>query len=112
MRTLCNREKPLAAVGPACAVAIATTVVGCSFLPSRDGRTQDAAISAEVLARFQQYAVLQPPNQLRVQTLDRVVYLSGDVNTGLTRDLADSVARQVPGVVRVVDSVSTGYEGK
>jgi BON domain len=107
-----ERKKLRATLGGVCAVVMATAVAGCSFLSSRDGHTKDAAISAEVRARFQRYAELQPPNQLRVQTLDHVVYLSGEVNTGLTRDLAESVARQVPGVARIVDSISTGYEGK
>jgi len=48
---------------------------------------------------------LEPPNLIDVQTLDRVVYLYGLVDTDLERQLAESVARTAPGVVRVVDSI-------
>ena len=46
-----------------------------------------------------------PPNLIHVETLDHVVYLTGQVNTDLTRSIADSVARAVAGVTRVVDSI-------
>jgi osmotically-inducible protein OsmY len=71
----------------------------------------DAAITKDVVARFGDYPSLQPPNLLHVQTLDHVVYLSGEVNTDLERDLAESVARQVPGVAHVMDSINTEYQG-
>jgi osmotically-inducible protein OsmY len=65
----------------------------------------DAAITAEVRARFGRHPVLQPPNILSVQTLDHVVYLTGLVDTDLERQIAESVALEAPGVKRVVNSI-------
>jgi osmotically-inducible protein OsmY len=46
-----------------------------------------------------------------VQTLDGVVYLSGQVATPLQRAEAEDVARQAVGVKVVVNSISLGYRG-
>jgi len=42
---------------------------------------------------------------LSVQTLDRVVYLYGLVDTDLQLQLAESVAHEAPGVEKVVNSI-------
>jgi len=47
-----------------------------------------------------------------VQTVDQVVYLNGQVDTELQRELAESLARVVPGVKRVVNSINLSYEGR
>jgi osmotically-inducible protein OsmY len=51
-------------------------------------------ITTEVETRFGQNAELEVPNQLNVQTINRVVYLSGLVATGLQRRDAELVADQ------------------
>jgi osmotically-inducible protein OsmY len=66
----------------------------------------DAEITAQVLALFDQHAVLGGANAIGIQTLDHVVYITGLVDTDVERDLADSVARNAPGVVRVVNSIT------
>jgi len=80
---------------------------GCSALEQCGWRgcAGDAAITAEVRGLFEQHPALEPPNQLRVQTLNGVVYLYGLVDTDLERQLAESVAQEAPGVVRVVNSI-------
>ncbi len=65
----------------------------------------DAKIMAEVRALFRQHPALEPPNLLEVQTLDHVVYLYGVLDTDLEREMAESIALQVSGVVRVVNSI-------
>jgi len=65
----------------------------------------DAKTTADVRALFEQHPALEPPNLLSVQTLDRVVYLYGLVDTDLERQLAESVAREAPGVDEVVNSI-------
>jgi osmotically-inducible protein OsmY len=75
--------------------------VKCGF----DGCPGDANITADVRARFAQHPALEPPNLLRVQTLNRVVYLYGLVDTDLERELAESVAHEAPGVANVVNSI-------
>jgi osmotically-inducible protein OsmY len=88
---------------PACAAYRKCGFAGCPG---------DAKITAEVRALIEHYPALNPPNSVRVQTLDHVVYLTGEVNTDLERSMADSVALAVAGVTRVVNSISLGYGGR
>ena len=88
---------------PACAVYRKCGFVGCPG---------DAKITAEVLALIDQYPALEAPNSVRVQTMDHVVYLNGQVNTELERSTAEAVALSVPGVRRVINSINFDYGGK
>ncbi|HET7757823.1 MAG TPA: BON domain-containing protein [Steroidobacteraceae bacterium] len=72
----------------------------------------DAAITAAVRAHFDEHTELKAPSLLYVRTLDGVVYLSGQVATDLQRETAEELARQVPGVRRVCDIISLGYNGR
>ena len=56
--------------------------------------------------RLDRHAELQGANSVHVQTLDRVVYLDGLVDTPAQRRTAESIARQAPGVARVVDMIA------
>jgi osmotically-inducible protein OsmY len=66
----------------------------------------DAAITNKVQSRLDQHAELGAPHSIEVQTIDRVVYLNGLVNDGLDRGIAESVALQTPGVLKVVNSIA------
>lgn len=88
---------------PACAVYRKCGFGGCAG---------DARITAEVRALFTQHPALEPPNLIHVQTLDHVVYLTGQVDTELERSMAESVAREVAGVKRVMNSINLSYEGR
>ena len=81
---------------PACAAYRKCGLEGCPG---------DANISGEVETLFDQHPELRPPNLINVQTVDRVVYLSGLVDTDLQRQIAESVALQAPGVAKVVNSI-------
>ena len=59
-----------------------------------------------------QQPALQPPNQVYVQTLDGVVYLTGQVATDLQRDTAESVAHEASGVSRVMNTIALTYAGR
>lgn len=72
----------------------------------------DAQLETQVSALLAEHPALTGLNHIYVQTLDRVVYLSGAVTTGLQRETAESVARAAPGVRRVVDNISITYEGR
>jgi osmotically-inducible protein OsmY len=78
---------------------------GCAMFPRSSNPAADRAITADVESRFGQHPVLEAPNQLDVQTINRVVYLNGLVATGLQRWDAESVASQVQGVDKVVNSI-------
>jgi hypothetical protein len=91
----------------AAALLVAGSGGGCAALDrcGFGGCPGDAKINADVRVLFGQHPALEPPNLLRVQTLDRVVYLYGLVDTDLERQLAESVAREAPGVANVVNSI-------
>ena len=76
------------------------------------GCAGDAQITAEVRSLLSQYPELDAPNRVYVQTLDRVVYLSGELTTELQRDTAEAVARRVTGERGVVDTISLEYAGR
>jgi osmotically-inducible protein OsmY len=72
----------------------------------------DAQITAAVHALLGTHTELGPPNELYVQTLDGVVYLSGQLATGLQRDTAEALARRAPGARGVVDTIALEYNGR
>jgi osmotically-inducible protein OsmY len=96
----------LAGTLPGCAAYSAYTKCGSGGCPG------DAKITAEVRALLNQHPALGPPNQIYVQTLDRVVYLTGQTATDLQRDTAESVAREAPGLSRVVNTIALTYTGR
>ena len=70
------------------------------------GCSSDAKITTNVQALFQQHPDLGPPNLIRVETRDSVVYLSGVVSAGEFSEAAESVAHEAPGVRRIVNTIS------
>jgi hypothetical protein len=82
---------------PGCAVERKCEAGGCSG---------DANITANAQARINQHPEFGAPDSIRVETLDRVVYLTGQVSQGLMKRSAADVARQTPGVTRVVNNIS------
>jgi osmotically-inducible protein OsmY len=65
----------------------------------------DAAITTNVRTHLDQHSELGAPRTIEVQTINRVVYLNGLVNDGLDSGIAESVALQTPGVLKVVNSI-------
>ena len=70
-----------------------------------EGCADDRKITASVRAAFDEHPQLGPPNSINVETLNRVVYLTGHVSAGEMRSTAEAVAKQVAGVTRVEDTV-------
>jgi osmotically-inducible protein OsmY len=66
----------------------------------------DARITADVQTRLSRHPDLEGVSSINVQTLDHVVYLSGEVSSGLMRETAEAIARKAPGVTRVEDSIA------
>jgi osmotically-inducible protein OsmY len=66
----------------------------------------DAQIAANVRTQFSRHSDLEGVSSINVQTLDHVVYLTGEVNDGLMKETAESIARKVPGVARVENSIA------
>jgi osmotically-inducible protein OsmY len=88
------------------ALIVAAALPGCADFPRSSNMNVDQKITTDVETSFGQHAALEPPNLLRVQTINRVVYLNGTVATGLQRDDAALVANQVQGVEKVVNSIA------
>jgi osmotically-inducible protein OsmY len=65
----------------------------------------DADVTTAVEARLSRYPALEPPNLLRVQTHDHIVYLYGLVDTALEREMAEAIVVDTPGVKKVVNSI-------
>ena len=95
-------------------IILAGSLCGCAVYRKCGftGCPGDAKITADVRALFSHYPELEPPNLVYVQTLDHVVYLTGQVNTDAERVLAKSVALHVAGVTGVVNSINPGYQGR
>jgi osmotically-inducible protein OsmY len=92
-------------------------LAGCSDIDAyrkcgSKGCPGDAQITAAVQASFKEHADLQAPNVIYVRTVDHTVYLTGQVATGLQRDTAEALAKAIPDVHKVVNSISTNYQGR
>lgn len=74
----------------------------CGF----EGCPGDAKTTANVQTLFDQHPDLGPPNSIDVQTLNDVVYLHGFVSAGMESRMAESIAREAPGVQQVVNEIA------
>ncbi|HWY93947.1 MAG TPA: BON domain-containing protein [Steroidobacteraceae bacterium] len=73
------------------------------------GCSGDAKITTNVEALLDRHPELGPPSSITVQTRAGVVYLYGEVSSGLERETAESLAEQIPGVARIVDSIFVSH---
>ena len=85
---------------PGCAIDRKCEANGCS---------DDAKITANVQALINQHTDVGPPNAVHVQTLDHVVYLSGEVSAGEMSRTAEAIALNTPGVTRVVNNIAIAH---
>ena len=99
-RSPCALALVLTLTGAICGCAVYKTYEKCGLR----GCPGDAEITAEIQSEFEKRSDLEA-NAITVQTLDHVVYLYGLVSSSLEIDTAESIARKVPGVTRVVSSV-------
>ncbi len=93
--------------GAICGCATVATFEKCGL----GGCAGDKEITAAVQALFTQHPALEEPNELHIQTLNHVVYLTGIVNSPREQQLATLVARQAPGASGVVNSIGL-YNGR
>ncbi|HXQ32330.1 MAG TPA: BON domain-containing protein [Steroidobacteraceae bacterium] len=100
-RSLCASALVLALAGALSGCALYNTYEKCGF----HGCPGDAELTAEVRSRFRERWDLES-HAITVQTLDHVVYLYCVVSSGLEIANAESIALQVPGVTRVVNSMA------
>jgi osmotically-inducible protein OsmY len=97
--------------------ALVATVTGCADYSNHEpsGCTNsaciaDSKITDDVLMRLQRTPELHPPGMVHVQTVNSVVYLTGEVQTASQKDAAELSARKTPGVSSVVDNITVRPE--
>jgi osmotically-inducible protein OsmY len=66
----------------------------------------DAQVTAAVRASLDQHPEFGPPGQLRVATLNHVVYLNGSVANDLQLAIAQSAAAKASGDAKIVNSIA------
>lgn len=88
------------------AFVLVSTLSGCaSYQTCGSGKCPgDAEINTQVEEQLAQHPDIES-NAIRVQTLDHRVFLSGLVSSGLAIEEATVVARSVPGVSEVSNSI-------
>jgi osmotically-inducible protein OsmY len=101
-----HQRKRLSAV--ALGLLLACVLPGCSVFPkcSPENCAIDAQIKQDVDALFAEHTELGPPGTIRVQSINKVVYLNGLVNSDLERQNAEALAYQIPNVKDVVNSIT------
>ena len=90
---------------------VAGALPGCAtFGKCEPGEcSNDAMITTNVQTLLDRHPDLGAPGSVTVQTRAGVVYLYGEVSTGLERESAESLAEKTPGVARVVDSIFVSH---
>jgi osmotically-inducible protein OsmY len=93
------------------AVELAAALSSCATYQKcgLHGCPGDADLGKTVQESINQHTGLGAPNSIRVTALDHVVYLNGQVDYGLERSTAESVANQVPGVTKVVNNLYVSH---
>jgi osmotically-inducible protein OsmY len=101
-----NIPKPIYAL--AAIFTLAGALAGCATFGKCDAAScrDDAAITSNVRTQLNQYADLGAPNSIGVQTIDHVVYLNGQVDTGLEMRAVTSEVEDLPGVTQVVNDIA------
>jgi osmotically-inducible protein OsmY len=101
-------NKPTLLYASALILTIAGALGGCATFEKCDSAScrDDAAITTKAQAQLNQSADFGAPNSIRVQTIDHVVYLAGQVDVGLEKRTAASEVQEVPGVAHVVNNIA------
>jgi hyperosmotically inducible periplasmic protein len=104
-----NKLKPLYTL--IIALALPGLFAGCAAERKcgLGGCPGDAQITANVQTQLNRHPDLEGVSSINVQTLDRVVYLSGEVSEGLMKETAEAIARKTPGVSRVENEIAVSH---
>jgi hypothetical protein len=80
---------------------------GCAVFPKCEPENcaADAELKRNVEEVFADHAEFGAPGTIRVQSINKVVYLNGLVNSDFERQSAEALALSVPGVKDVVNSI-------
>jgi osmotically-inducible protein OsmY len=106
-RSLCASVLVLLLAGALPGCAVYHTYEKCGF----HGCPGDAQITAKIQSQINRRGDLES-TAITVQTLDHNVYLHGIVSSGVELSDTESIARSVPGVRQVINSIVVSSKGE
>ncbi|HUO28910.1 MAG TPA: BON domain-containing protein [Bryobacteraceae bacterium] len=86
-------------------LSLAALVIGCRTNESPEGQVNDLKIATQVKSKLAADVGVSTVTNISVNSTNGVVTLSGQVDTDATKTKAETVARAVPNVVRVVNNL-------
>ena len=86
-------------------VLLCTLVLGCRTNESPEGQVDDLQITAQVKSKLASDVGISSVTNISVNSTNGVVTLSGQVDSSDVKSKAETVAKNVPKVVRVVDTL-------
>ena len=86
-------------------VLFSAMLFGCRTNESPEGQVDDLQITAHVKAKLASDIGVSSVTNISVNSTNGVVTLSGQVDSTDVKAKADQVAKEVPKVIRVVDTV-------
>ena len=104
-----NRSKPL--VASVLSIFFTNIIAGCASVDSHTlkSASADRAITSNVESLLDQHPEFGPPGAITVQTFNGIVYLYGEVDTGLEKRNAADIARQAAGVTKIANGISVPH---
>jgi len=86
-------------------VLLCTLLLGCRTNESPEGQVDDLQITAQVKSKLASDIGISSVTNISVNSTNGVVTLAGQVNSPEVRTKAEGVAKSVPKVVSVVDTL-------
>ena len=90
---------------PILVVLLFALLLGCRTNESPEGQVDDLQIMAQVKTKLASDVGVSSVTNISVNSTNGVVTLSGQVNSPDVKSKAETVAKSVPKVVRVVDTL-------
>ncbi|PYT30991.1 MAG: hypothetical protein DMG58_13165 [Acidobacteria bacterium] len=97
-----SRRDPMRAI---LLVLLCTLLLGCRTNESPEGQVDDLQITAQVKSKLASDIGISSVTNISVNSTNGVVTLAGQVNSPEVRTKAEGVAKSVPKVVSVVDTL-------
>ena len=86
-------------------VLLCAVVLGCRTNESPEGQVDDLQITAQVKSKLASDVGISSVTNISVNSTNGVVTLSGQVDSPDVKAKAETVAKNVPKVIRVVDTL-------
>ena len=87
-------------------------LLGCRTNESPEGQVDDLQITAQVKSKLASDVGLSSISNISVNSTNRVVTLSGQVDSAETKSKAEAIAKSIPKVVRVVDNLQVATKAE